>query len=85
MAGMRLNAIRPGDIVRCNEKAVCFTRRSPASGPLARCACSRSSATAATATSRPQEIADHWTHTVARRRADRRPPTQTALDFEHAG
>jgi hypothetical protein len=27
------------------------------------------------------EIADHWSHTVSTRRADRRPPTQTRLDL----
>ena len=30
------------------------------------------------------EIADHWSHAVATRREDRRPPTQTALDLDAA-
>lgn len=82
---MRLNAIGPGDIVRCNKKGRLFHALVTGVGP------------AGTLSVRPiernisyrhvaaAEIADHWTHSVATRRADRRPPTQTALDFERAG
>lgn len=81
MDAMRMAAIKPGDIVQCNKKGRLFHAKVKGAGvggtllvqPIERNISYRHIAAS--------EIADHWSHTVATRRADRRPPTQTRLDL----
>jgi mevalonate kinase len=81
---MRLSSIKPGDIVRCNKKGRLFHAKVTGAGvggtlivaPIERNISYRHIAAS--------EIADHWSHSVATRRTDRRPPTQTALDLDSA-
>ncbi len=79
---MRLTAIKPGDIVRCNKKGRLFHAKvvgaAATPGMLRVLPIERNISYRHVTAS---EIADHWSHTVATRRADRRPPTQTRLDL----
>jgi hypothetical protein len=82
MSVMRLTAIKPGDIVQCNKKGRLFHAKVVGTGaagtlrvqPIERNISYRHVAAG--------EIADHWSHTIATRRADRRPPTQLALSLD---
>jgi hypothetical protein len=84
IAGMRIASIKPGDIVYANKKGRLFHAKVIGAGadgalivrPIERNISYRQL--------KPSEIAEHWTHSVATRRQDRRPPTQTALDLDAA-
>jgi hypothetical protein len=85
MTGMRLSAIGPGDIVRCNKKGRLFHATVSGAGPAGTLCVVPIERNISYRHVSAAEIADHWTHAVATRRADRRPPTQTRLDLERAG
>jgi hypothetical protein len=79
--GMRLTAIKPGDIVQCNKKGRLFHAKvvgASAAGTLRVQPLERNISYRHVTAS---DIVDHWSHNVATRRADRRPPTQTVLDL----
>ena len=81
---MRLTAIKPGDIVQCNKKGRLFHAKvigAAAPGMLRVQPIERNISYRHVNAS---EIADHWSHTISTRRADRRPPTQTRLDLGEA-
>ena len=84
MSSMRLNAIRPGDIVRCNKKGRLFHATVTGAGPAGTLCVQPIERNISYRHVTAGEIADHWTHAVATRRADRRVPTQTTLDLEAA-
>lgn len=81
---MRLSAIKPGDIVLCDKKGRLFHAKvvgADTAGTLRVTPIQRNISYRHVTAS---EIADHWSHTVATRRADRRPPTQTRLELDDA-
>jgi hypothetical protein len=84
MSGMRLNAIRSGDMVRCNKKGRLFHATVTGAGPAGTLRVQPIERNISYRHVSAAEIADHWTHTVATLRADRPAPTQTTLDLEAA-
>jgi hypothetical protein len=81
---MRITAIKPGDIVRCNKKGRLFHAAVSGAGPAGTLRVQPIERNISYRHVTAAEITDHWTHIVTPRRADRRPPTQTALDLETA-
>jgi hypothetical protein len=81
---MRITAIKPGDIVRCNKKGRLFHATVTGTGPAGTLRVQPIERNISYRHVTAAEIADHWTHTVSPCRVDRCPPTQTALDLERA-
>lgn len=84
MVSMRLTAIKPGDIVHCNKKGRLFHAKVIGAGPAGTLRIQPLERNISYRHVTASEIADHWSHNVATRRADRRPPTQTKLDLDAA-
>jgi len=76
-----MRSIQPGDIVYANKKGRVFHAKVLGAGdggvlivqPIERNISYRQL--------KASEISEHWTHSVATRPEDRRPPAQTTLDL----
>jgi hypothetical protein len=79
---VRLASIKPGDIVRCNKKGRLFHATVKGLGPAGTLVVMPIERNVSYRHVAASEIADHWSHTAATRRQDRRPPTQTVLDLD---
>ena len=79
---MRLTAIKPGDIVRCDKKGRIFHAKVAGAGPAGTLRVLPLERNISYRHVTASEIADHWSHSVGTRRSKRRPPTQTTLDLE---
>jgi NMD protein affecting ribosome stability and mRNA decay len=81
---MRLTAIKPGDIVHVNKKGRLFYAKVVGAGAVGTLRVQPLERNISYRHVTANEIVDHWSHNVATRRADRRPPAQTMLDLDDA-
>jgi hypothetical protein len=84
MTSMRLTAIKPGDIVQCNKKGRLFYAKVVGAGVVGTLRVQPLERNISYRHVTANEIVDHWSHNIATRRADRRPPNQTRLDLDDA-
>jgi hypothetical protein len=81
MDGMRLTAIKPGDIVSCNKKGRLFHAKVTGTGAMGTLLIAPIERNISYRHVTASEIADHWSHSVKTRRQDKPPAAQTSLEL----